>query len=295
MPNPQGENTTPQVPTTPVAEAPFTPTPSFQETPTVVPPPEVQMPPVAPSSTPAPGGPPSIPPELLSTKKTSPILIVSLVLIIIAVLAIGAYIFGTKLMGGKATPTPIPTPQETISDIPTPSPDPMADWKTYMDTAFLYPNKVYSSYSFLYSPDCTRTLATLACKFATGTGTIKVNAGGHGGSPIQTKAIVTGVLKTYPFGEGKLTETQDVKADTVFGTFWITKTDKLTQDPIFGFEFTGIPMSDLAEFDKTLDSMLTTFKFVAISTASPKASPTGSPRASSTPTATPSASPTPTP
>ena len=63
-------------------------------------------------------------------------------------------------------------------------------------------------------------------------------------------------------GEGKLLEIEYIDDKTIFGSFYITKTDKLEQDPIFGFLFADIPIQDIDEFEKLFDQILSTFTFL---------------------------------
>lgn len=73
-------------------------------------------------------------------KKSSPLMIVAVVLILLAVVAVVVYVFGSKLLTSK--PVSTLTPVAAV----TPSPDPTANWKTYADTnsgfEFKYPDNV---------------------------------------------------------------------------------------------------------------------------------------------------------
>lgn len=179
----------------------------------------------------------------------------------------GAYYFGvvntkTQLSFDSNIPSPIETNLPTFVDpTPTETSSPTLGWLTYNASDFVYSNNVYSGYSFLYPSSCNRTMAVLNCKLGHGSGTIAVNAGGHGGENIETKVIKSNEIKVIPAGEGRLTLIEDVKAKTVFGTYWIYKTDKLVQEPIFGFEFMKVPLEDLAEFEKLFDQILSTLNF----------------------------------
>jgi hypothetical protein len=194
------------------------------------------------------------------------------VLVIILLLVLvggGAYYFGvqkTKTDQKSVLKTPTPAASdvseaELSNPNPTPTPNKTAGWQTYSGTDFVYENPTFKGYSFLFPPTCDQTMAALTCKFSGGSGTIIVNAGGHGGENIETKVIKNNETKVYPAGEGKLTLIEDVKTKTVFGTFWINKTNQFDQEPIFGFEFMKIPVSDLSEFEEMFDQMMFTFKF----------------------------------
>jgi len=137
----------------------------------------------------------------------------------------------------------------------------MIDWQTYENTEFIYANSVYKGYSLLFPSTCTQEVSTINCQLAHGTATILINAGGHGGEIMETKILRNNETKIIPAGEGKINEIEDVKNKKVFGTFWINKTDKLEQEPIFGFEFMNVSIEDVEEFENMFDQILSTFKF----------------------------------
>ncbi len=135
-----------------------------------------------------------------------------------------------------------------------------SSWNKYGSSEFVYTNNVYKSYFLMYPTTCLLKISSIDCKLAHGTATIIINAGGHGGEIMETKVIRSNEDKNIMAGSGKITEIEDVKGKSVFGTFWINKTDKLEQEPIFGFEFKNIPTGDLVEFESLFDQVLSTFK-----------------------------------
>jgi len=99
-------------------------------------PPIVQTPPPVQTTPPIQVPPPVIPPEV---KKSSPLLIIAVVLVVVALISVAAYLIGTKFLSRKAVPTPTPV----ITLAPTATPDPTADWKIYKNSlenfSFKYP------------------------------------------------------------------------------------------------------------------------------------------------------------
>jgi hypothetical protein len=134
-------------------------------------------------------------------------------------------------------------------------------WQKYENSEFIYQNKVYSGYRLLFPPACTQEGSSIDCKLAHDSGTIIVNAGGHGGEPGNYKTLKSNEPKIIPAGSGKITQVLNLDTNFVTGTFWIEKTDLLSQEPIFGFEFMHVPYQDLAEFEKLFDTILSTFTF----------------------------------
>lgn len=199
-----------------------------------------------------------------NTKGYTQILITILLLVVVAG---GAYYFGTQKSRLKSDlESKISVDDNTsVPESPSKTPDqaykPNAQWKTFLGTSFVYTNKIYTGYTFLYPESCEKKDLSLICKTTHGTGTIIVNAGGHGGENVETKIIKSNETKVIPVGEGKITLIQNVKENTIFGTFWINKTDKLTQEPIFGFEFVGFPYEDLSELTVLIDELLSSFNF----------------------------------
>jgi len=113
-------------------EQPIQPPSPVPEVPPVVSPPPVSpVTPIEPNS-----------PMHETPKKGSPLLVIAIVLAVFAVLAVVAYVFGTKLLSPQ--PTPIPKPIAAIT--PSPTPDVTANWKTYTNTqynfSFKYPEYV---------------------------------------------------------------------------------------------------------------------------------------------------------
>ena len=133
---PQGENNPPQpseqIPQSLVTE-PITPKETF------VPPVQIQDNSDVPSTPVAPQT-PTMPNSPEPAKKSSPILIVAIILMLIAVLAAGGYLLWLKYFSGSGT-TPTPTPIAVVTTSPTP--DPTANWKTFIislvNLTFRYP------------------------------------------------------------------------------------------------------------------------------------------------------------
>ena len=134
--------------------------------------------------------------------------------------------------------------------------------RVYTGESFVYQNSVYSGYSFEYPETCSLSSTALNCSLTHGIGVIMINAGGHGYGIFESKSIKNNETKIIPAGEGKISLIEDVKAKTVLGTYWINKTDKLTQSPIFGFEFRDIPTEDLIEFEQLFDQLVSTLTFL---------------------------------
>jgi hypothetical protein len=88
-------------------------------TPVVDAPPSVAVPPM---DTPVSTGLESAPPP---EKKTSPILIVALVLMVIAILAAIAYVVGMRFSAKNALPTPVLTPSQEVVPTVVPEPTPI--------------------------------------------------------------------------------------------------------------------------------------------------------------------------
>lgn len=65
-------------------------------------------------------------------KKSSPLFVIALILLLVVVLGLGGYFVWTKYFN-KTEVTPTPSPVAEV--ISTPTPDPTADWKTYTNTA----------------------------------------------------------------------------------------------------------------------------------------------------------------
>ncbi len=133
---PQGENNSPQpIEQTPqnLGVEPVAPKETF------VPPVQIQDNSDVPSTPVAPQT-PITPNSPEPAKKNSPILIVAIILMLIAVLAAGGYLLWLKYFSGSGT-TPTPTPIAIVTASPTP--DPTANWKTYSDDlhdiTFKYP------------------------------------------------------------------------------------------------------------------------------------------------------------
>ncbi|HWS48510.1 MAG TPA: hypothetical protein VN174_00485 [Candidatus Methanoperedens sp.] len=156
---------------------------------------------------------------------------------------------------------PTKTVNLTISPSITSSPLSLSNLKTYTGQDFVYLNNIYSAYTFNYPDFCTLKDDTLSCTLKNSLATIQINAGGHGGGEGNYQVLVDNQSKIFNSIEGKLTAIEDLDNKTVFGTYWINKTPKLTQEPIFGFEFYGLSSSDFNEFKTLFEQLLSTFKF----------------------------------
>jgi len=102
--------------------------------------PPVQTPPVQPVME-TPATPPTMPattniPVSENPKKSSPLMVVAIILALVAVLAVVAYVFGAKLL----TPQPTPTPIAVLT--PSPTPDITANWNTYINSTYGYSVKL---------------------------------------------------------------------------------------------------------------------------------------------------------
>lgn len=138
---PQGENNSPQ----PIEQTPQSlGTEQVAPKETFVPPVQIQDNSDVPSTPVAPQT-PTMPNSPEPAKKNSPILIVAIILMLIAVLAAGGYLLWLKYFSGSGT-TPTPTPIAIVTASPTP--DPTANWKTYGDQQ--------SKFTFKYPTDWTR-------------------------------------------------------------------------------------------------------------------------------------------
>ena len=109
----------------------------------------VPAPVVSPTPQPAPVPtetvPPATPPVPEEIKKGSggSLIKVGVVLLILALLAVGAYMFGNFITNKKVTSTPSPVSSQVLVETPTPTPDLITDWKTYINSVhnitFKYP------------------------------------------------------------------------------------------------------------------------------------------------------------
>ena len=179
----------------------------------------------------------------------------------ILVLGIAVGLFSAKFLNQSKpplTPTLTPSPSTT----PPQQADPTSGWEIYSGASFSYSNSIYPGYSLKYPPSCFLIEhARLQCNTNNGKVILQINAGGHGGPNGQIRIIADNLDKSYPAGVGQLTELELIKEKEIRGTFWFTKTDKLQQDPIFGFEFWSVPSQDQKEFDMLFGQILSTFKF----------------------------------
>lgn len=162
------------------------------------------------------------------------------------------------------------TPEEQSQLIPpketnpesTISPDKTAGWKTLVGNDFIYSNELYSGYSLKYPNSCeVINNINLSCVTSNGKVTIIINAGGHG-LPNNLISLRNNEPKTIPAGSGLFSEVEFIENNTVLGVFTINKTDLLSSEPIFMFEFNELPKKDLKEFEKLFDQILSTFKFI---------------------------------
>ncbi len=144
IPASQEENNTPQT-GVPTPIPPVNPNP--QPEPIIMPPPQPVAPIVSEVGTtdqpPAPSIPPTpqAPPE--PVKKSSPVFVIALILLLIAIAALGGYVLWTKYLNKSSTkvaPTPI------AIESPSPTPDPTAGWKTYVNTKYFYSLKYPNDY-----------------------------------------------------------------------------------------------------------------------------------------------------
>jgi len=157
----------------------------------------------------------------------------------------------------------VPPQETTIKPSISSTPDETKDWRTFTGNSFVYSNSVYSGYSIKYPSTCSLAgNSILICKTIHGNTTLIIDAGGHGGGIMEIKVLRSNETKVISAGEGKINEIKDMTSNKVSGTFWINKTDKLKQEPIFGFEFKDIPSEDVDEFEATFDQILSTFKFL---------------------------------
>lgn len=190
------------------------------------------------------------------------------VLVIITLSLIGYLVFQNQklqkqVLNPQVSPTiQVPSPTSKPSSSTSISPDETAGWKTFTGNSLRYSNSVYSGYSLKYPPICSLTDKILTCKTKHGIATLIIDAGGHGGGITEIKVLRDNETKVIPAGEGKINEIKDMTNNKVTGTFWINKTDKLKQEPIFGFEFKDIPLEDVDEFEVIFNQILSTFKFI---------------------------------
>ncbi len=197
------------------------------------------------------------------------------IIILMSVLALGtvgyfAYTNGQKnpkIITDKKFTEVTPTVEESLTPTAileiTSKPSPTSsNNKLFNGTSFIYTNSVYSGYTLSYPSNCVAKTSALICTLNNGQVQIDINAGGHGGEIMKTKVIRNNETKIIPAGEGKISLIENLDTKKAFGTYWINKTDALTQEPIFGFEFRDISETDIAEFEKLLDTILNSFKFI---------------------------------
>jgi hypothetical protein len=145
------------------------------------------------------------------------------------------------------------TPTAVISTV--------SESKIYSGQDFTYHNNIYSGYNFNYPSTCVLKDETLTCTLKNSAASILINAGGHGGNDGNYRVLVNNQTKIIDSVEGNLTAIEDIDNKVVFGTYWINKTPILTQEPIFGFEFSKISVSDFEEFKILFNDILSSFKF----------------------------------
>jgi hypothetical protein len=220
-------------------------------------------------------------------KKSSPLLIIAIILAVVALLAVVAYFFGAKYFAPQLTSTPTPVAVLT----PSPTIDPTANWKAYTNTtlgfSFKYPETWIES-GPLSKEDTTIIYVTSDEKIGTGS------------EPLQYYLWVTNVnkLPDSQFSKEIINNATFYKSDSAvpsrFGAlaFFITKDEK-QYIGIFLTPYDGVISAKFPSQDKYVsifDQILSTFKFIeATPTVSPSASASAKP--TSTPTSSPSATP----
>ncbi|KKS00112.1 MAG: seg [Microgenomates group bacterium GW2011_GWC1_41_20] len=111
-------------------------------TPAAVPPQPVEpmTPPPSTDQPPAPVAPPPVEPSPEPVKKNSPVFVIALTLLLVAILALGGYVLWTKNFSGLGIK---PTPSPVVPVTATPTPDPTISWQSFTDQesrfTFKYP------------------------------------------------------------------------------------------------------------------------------------------------------------
>jgi hypothetical protein len=128
------------------ASAPPTPEEnSIQQTQPVVEIPPIVPPPPTPITAPTPPV-ATNPPIHEIPKKGSPLMIIAVILALVAVLAVAIYVIGAKFLSPQTTRSPTPAAVVT----PSPTPDPTANWKTYLAPDGSFSFKYPANYSLGY-------------------------------------------------------------------------------------------------------------------------------------------------
>ncbi len=294
---PQGENYTPVEPVQPEVQIP----PPLEETPTVTAPPATPVQPVVEPTTPItpePVTPPTItnppvdqPPEPLvsqtpvepPTKKNSPILMIAVILMLLAILVAGGYLLWTKFFNVES-PTPEPTPVTEV--IPTTTPNPTVNWEIYTNPT--------EKFSFKYPPTWTIDLTNENGDDRKENIQIKLNKDKANLSFYANMVGIGGLGKDYEGTEVTVDGYQlyKFKSEDPVTKMTIVGITNSLENSLGVFEVSGKTYSltlsypdsydnqQVLQIETEFDQVLSTFKFPeATSTAIPKASPTSSPSA----------------
>ena len=291
---PQGENNPPQsseqIPQS-LGTEPITPKETF------VPPVQIQDNSDVPSAPVAPQT-PTTPNSPEPAKKSSPILIVAIILMLIAVLAAGGYLLWLKYFSGSGT-TPTPTPIAIVTASPTP--DPTVNWKTYTNTQagilFKYPSEV-----FVYQSNPQQDAQFWSNKINVGAPLelgldgIWLNMSFSNPGAVMTDFYnkIINLKVNESITQSAVTKLTNIKSGDVMGaTYYQGIPPNFAGAPAYTYEAVWIKEGivyrlslsvlteeNLQKYKTTFDQMVSTFKFVE---ATQMASPASSPSATAKP------------
>ena len=233
-------------------------------------------------------------PVVEKPKKSSPILIIAIILALVAVLAVVAYVFGAKLLiqspkqiactlEAKICPDGSSVgrtgPNCEFAACPTPTPDLTANWKIFIHPIYKYQFKYPSQWSAMISQNA---------KANTIFGLNATSQSGVGG--VEVREISTDPQDFHTLTQSKVSESVPVTINGISGykmkySNVLNGTDFVFRNSdglIYNIYINSENPEDLIIFDQ----ILSTFKFIeATPAATPTLTPTASP--SSSPTATP--------
>ncbi len=236
----------------------------------------------APSVIPSPPSdqPPTPPMEQNSTdeapKKSSPLIVVAIIILLLTILGAGGYLLWTKYFA-VSTPTPTPSPSPVAVVTATPTADPTANWETYTNTAV--------GFSVRYPSDW-RLVGTETSADTIGFGPSSVGEDVQWVINIYNNKTADQIIADMgkQFGTDRKVQQEKITISGLPATKVTVTTSSLAtwvlEQIMINSDNKIIAISNGAIVDSNFDSFYESFKFTeATATASPKASSTSSPSA----------------